>query len=70
MEHVSHEVRVRTDYMNLKYHYSILILGGGGEGGRAFLENPVVFFDLGPGKLSARWAPVIDEMCWVSMQSE
>lgn len=64
-------MRVRTDYMNLKYHYSILIHGGGGGGGgRAFLENPVVFFDLGPGKLSARWAPVIDQMCWVSMQSE
>ena len=61
-------MRVRTDYMNLKYHYSILILGGGGV--RAFLEHPVVFFDLGPGKLRARWAPVIDEMCWVSMQSE
>lgn len=63
---------MRTDYMNLKYHYSILILGGWGEGGggRAFLENPVVFFNLGPGKLSTRWAPVIDEMCWVSMQSE
>ena len=61
-------MHVRTDYMNLKDHYSILILGGGGV--RAFLENPVVFFDLGPGKLSARWAPVIDEMCWVSMQSE
>lgn len=63
-------MRVRTDYMNLKYHNSILIHGGGGGGVRAFLENPVVFFDLGPGKLSARWAPVIDEMCWVSMQSE
>ena len=41
-----HEVRVRTDYMNLKYHYNILILGGGGV--RAFLENLVEFFDLGP----------------------
>jgi len=40
-------VRVRNDYMNLKYHYSILILAGGGV--RAFLENPVEFFDLGPG---------------------
>ena len=68
-------MRVRADYMNLKYHYSILILGRGGRGGggwgvRAFLENPVVFFDLGPEKLNARWAPFIDEMCWVSMKSE
>ena len=41
MEHVWHEVRVRTDYMNLKYHYNILILAGGGV--RAFLENLLNF---------------------------